>query len=103
MLETFTIAMFAGRLGETFWIHLESGTMLEAELLEVTPLSTRSAQGTEIQRPRAPFSLVFRSPAHTRLVQSIYQMAHPVIGTFEIFLVPIGLDAQGLRCEAIFT
>ena len=103
MLETFTIATFTAHLGATFCIHLESGTTLAAELIEVTPLSARSPQGTEIQRPRTPFSLVFRSPAHPRLVQSIYQMAHPAIGTFEIFLVPIGMDAQGLRCEAIFT
>src|SRR5262249_9233955 len=103
MLETFTIATFSGRLGETFCINLASGTTLEAELIEVTQLSAQSAQGTEAPRPRAPFSLVFRSPAHTRLVQGIYNMAHPGIGAFELFLVPIGLDAQGLRCEAIFT
>jgi uncharacterized protein DUF6916 len=30
-------------------------------------------------------------------------MTHPAIGTFELFLVPIGLDEKGLRCEAIFT
>ena len=103
MLETFTIATFAGHLSETFCIHLASGTTLEAELIEVTQLSAKSAQGTEVPRKRAPFSLVFQSPAHTRLVQGIYKMAHPDLGTFEIFLVPIGLDAQGLRCEAIFT
>jgi len=103
MLETFTIATFAGHLGTTFCIHLASGTTLAAELIEVTQLSARSPQGTEIPRPRAPFSLVFQSPAHTRLAQGIYNMAHPAIGTFELFLVPIGLDAQGLRCEAIFT
>ena len=103
MLETFTIATFSGRLGETFCLHLASGTTLEAALIEVTQLSAQSAQGTEVTRPRTPFSLVFQSPAHTRLVQGIYTMAHPALGTFEIFLVPIGLDAQGLRCEAIFT
>ena len=103
MLETFTIATFAGHLGATFCLHLGSGTTLAAELIEVTQLSAQSAQGTEVPRPRAPFALVFQSPAHTRLVQGIYKMAHPAIGTFEIFLVPIGLDARGLRCEAIFT
>jgi len=103
MLETFTIATFDGRLNETFCIHLASGTTLEAELIDVSQLSAQSTQGTEVPRPRAPFSLVFRSPAHTRLAQGIYTMAHPAIGAFDIFLVPIGLDAQGLRCEAIFT
>jgi len=103
MLETFTIATFSGRLGEPFYIHLASGATLTTELIEVTPLSAQSARGVEVPRPRIPFSLVFRSPAHTRLVQGTYKMAHPDIGVFEIFLVPIGLDAQGLRSEAIFT
>ncbi|SRR5712692_63287 len=103
MLETFTIATFSGHRGETFRIHLESGKTIEAELIEVTTLSARSAQGTEVPRKRTPFSLVFRSPASTRLVQSIYKMEHPAIGAFALFLVPIGLDEKGLRCEAIFT
>jgi len=30
-------------------------------------------------------------------------MEHPGIGTFELFLVPIGPDEKGLRYEAIFT
>src|SRR5262249_15916303 len=103
MLETFTIATFDSHLHETFGIHLASGTLLEAELIEVTQLSAQSGSGPEVSSPRAPFSLVFRSPAHTRLMQGIYTMAHPTIGAFQLFLVPIGLDAQGLRCEAIFT
>jgi hypothetical protein len=51
MLETFTIATFAGHLGETFDIHLASGTTLEVELIEVTSsafgrYTTRRCRGT---------------------------------------------------------
>jgi hypothetical protein len=30
-------------------------------------------------------------------------MEHAAIGTFELFLVPIGPDREGMRYEAIFT
>jgi hypothetical protein len=52
---------------------------------------------------RAPFSIVFRGPATPILPQRIYRLEHPAIGSFDLFLVPIGPDERGLRYEAIFT
>ena len=31
------------------------------------------------------------------------RLRHPAIGVFELLLVSIGLEENGLRCEAIFT
>jgi hypothetical protein len=35
-------------------------------------------------------------------VQQIYQVEHPTLGSFELFLVPVGPDEQGMCYEAVF-
>lgn len=103
MLDTFTIATFSEQRGTTFRLSLASGETLDATLLQVTPLSAKGPSGEELPRKRTPFSLIFRIPAPDRFEQKIYRMEHPEIGTFDLFLVPIGRDAEGFQCEAIFT
>jgi hypothetical protein len=103
MLETFTIGTFSGQEGTTFRLSLASGATLDATLLQVTALSAKGPSGEALPRKRGPFSLIFRVPAPGRFEQKIYRMEHPRIGTFDLFLVPIGHDPEGYRCEAIFT
>jgi hypothetical protein len=38
-----------------------------------------------------------------RLEQRIYAVHHPALGAFDLFLVPIGPDGEGMRYEAVFT
>ena len=102
MLETFTVATFAEHLGERFQIYPDSSSSIDMELIEATDLSERSGR-TSPEGRRRPFSIVFRGPGNLLLPQRIYPMEHDIIGAFELFLVPIGPDAQGLRYEAIFT
>ena len=45
---------------------------------------------------------MFRGGGDVALPQRTYRMEHAEIGTFEIFLVPIGPDEKGLRYEAVF-
>jgi hypothetical protein len=103
MLETFTIATFSGQEGSIFRLFLASGEALAATLLQVTALSAKGPSGEELPRKRVPFSLIFRVPAPGRFEQKIYRLEHPIIGTFDLFLVPIGREPDGYRCEAIFT
>jgi len=103
MLETFTITTFSEQEGSTFRLFLASGATLDATLLQVTALSAKGPSGEALPRKRTPFSLIFRVPAPGRFEQKIYTLEHPVIGTFDLFLVPIGRDPEGFRCEAIFT
>ena len=56
MLEDFSVATFADRLGETFRLHLESGTSLAFELIDARGVAGDSDG-------RDPFSIVFRAPA----------------------------------------
>ena len=100
MLETFTLATFAPHQGDTFQVPLSEGVSLAMTLNEATPLG---AVTTPPGARRAPFSLVFLGPAAPLLPQRIYRLSHPSIGTFDLFLVPLGPGPGGLRYEAIFS
>ena len=95
MLEDFTIGTFSGFVGDAFRVHPDPGTTLDVELISVTE------PGDETGRGR-PFSVVFRGPGDVLLPQRIYRMEHAEIGSFELFLVPIGPDEKGQRYEAVF-
>ncbi len=109
MLETLTIDMFAARLGETFRLRVQPEQVLDIELVRVTPLRVPGADGTEMPRSREPFSLLFRGPVDRVAPQRIYALEHDVMGSHELFLVPIGPGSAGgpgqggMLYEAIFT
>jgi hypothetical protein len=66
-------------------------------------LAVESVQDLPPHRLReAPFSLVLRGPRAPLLAQATYALAHPRLGPIELFLVPIGQDAQSTRYEATF-
>ena len=101
MLETFTVTTFSPHLGTTFRISVDASQPLELELIEATDLSARYASEPVEGRGR-PFSIVFRGPGDILLPQRIYRVEHDQIGTFDLFIVPIGRDPDGLRYEAVF-
>jgi hypothetical protein len=65
-------------------------------------LSTVAPAG-ESGRAGGAFSLLFVAPKGPWLQQAIYPLAHPALGTIEIFLVPIGPLSGGNGYQAIFT
>ena len=50
----------------------------------------------------APFSVILRGPREAGLQQQTYAVEHPRLGVIELFLVPLGPDAEGARYEATF-
>ena len=103
MLGTFTVETFGRRLGERFRIHPQGAPPYDVTLIEATALARDAGRGGGDDGGRTPFSIVFRAPADRLLPQQIYRLDHDAIGTFEIFLVPIGPDREGMRYEAVFT
>lgn len=99
MLENFTIETFSEHLGGTFNIRPDDTGQVDVELISATGLGGSTGE----EMPRQPFSIVFRGPGDVLLPQRIYRMQHDKIGSFELFLVPIGPDEKGLRYEAVFT
>jgi hypothetical protein len=97
VLESFTVDTFAGRIGERFLVRLEPGEATELELVEAAEVGPPPQSGQ-----RTPFSLAFRGPTNPVLPQRIHAFSHDELGTFEIFIVPIGRDESGTSYEAVF-
>ena len=99
MLDRLTVEVFAGQIGKTFRLVLEDGPVLDLVLVEARSLSLKS--GNSGPR-RDPFSLLFLGPKTPVLPQRIYPLESEAFGRLDIFLVPIGADASGVKYEAIF-
>jgi len=93
--------LFAGRVGESFEVSGDGVPAVTMELAEVAEGSEPGGRGPHGEE-RSQFSLVFRGPAGRVLPQAIYRLAHAELGELELFLVPLGPDAQGSRYEAAF-
>jgi hypothetical protein len=102
MLETFTIDTFSPHVGETFQAFYKDAS-LELTLQSANAYGTESAQEWSRASGRTPFSLVFTGPLDPNIQQGMYRVEHAELGAFELFLVPIGANAQAMRYEAIFT
>lgn len=50
----------------------------------------------------ASFSVMFHGAADSRLEQHIYRLQHPILGSLNLFLVPVGGDSNGFWYEAVF-
>jgi hypothetical protein len=89
-----TKTMFEENLNTRFWLLDER---LEPHALDLIEL----ADGHSTPR-QEQFSLRFRGDRKQVFPQRIYPMKHEVIGSFELFLVPIGRDENGTFYEAVF-
>jgi hypothetical protein len=102
-LDSLTAAAFAQHLKSVFRLQT-GGEPLPLELVEVQRASYAddpAAVGPAGRRE--PFNLLFRGPRSPYVRQGTHRLEHDEIGTLEIFLVPVGPDAAGMRYEAIFT
>jgi hypothetical protein len=105
-LDKLTINDFAPLVDETFYLHTEQAEPISVALIKASTLGPDPAEDeANDQKParRRPFSLIFRGPVETHLPQSIYQIRHEKLGAMGLFLVPVGLDEEGMHYEAIFT
>ena len=94
MLDKLTKRAFSGHLHTNFHVRLQGRPPLVLELFQVA--EGRSTPTLE------QFSLFFRGPQDPILSQGVFQLEHDTMGTFPLFLVPIGPDQEGMRYEAAF-
>jgi len=94
MLETLTSSMFAASVNSTFQVRHEAGELVALELVEYR--EGVSQPGYE------HFSLLFKGPRTVVLPQQTYQVEHPVLGTFALFLVPVREDENATYYESLF-
>lgn len=96
MMENLNSRIFSEHLHSIFRSAVPNSNPLSLELIEVTEkdLSPQVEQ----------FSVVFRceDAQANAFPQGIHALEHDKLGKLELFLVPIGRDAKGLRYEAVF-
>jgi hypothetical protein len=99
VLDQVQLSSFEPLVGQSLTLCPNSASTDALEVVLVQATALAHGEG----RPRTPFSLVFRGPLRPVLPQQIYRLEHAELGALDIFLVPIGPDAQGMRYEAVFT
>lgn len=75
-------------------MHLPDESTRQISLHRVSELTKRP--------PQEGFTLVFMAPHNTPPEQHLYRLEHDILGSMELFLVPIGQDDRGIRFEAVF-
>lgn len=100
-IEWLTHEDFEGRIGERFEMRVPDVPPLSLELVGVTVHASAGGRGPQGQE-RQQFSLVFRGPATPLMPQSMYPVGHADFEGLELFLVPVGQDAEGTQYQAVF-
>lgn len=78
-------------LGTTFLLHRPEARPLRVRLIEAR---RRKGVGDS-------FSLLFRSRTRPGIDGGIYRLEHRSLGTFELFVSPVGRGVKGLDLEAV--
>jgi hypothetical protein len=94
MLENLNSGFFSQHLHTTFQVRAPGSEPLSFELIEV-------AEKNESPRVEQ-FSLIFRGPVTPHLPQAIYTFEHEKMGTFDLFVVPLGPDSAGMSYQVVF-
>jgi hypothetical protein len=98
MLDTLELSDFEPHVNQIIPIRFTPDVVIPATLIEAKTINSSSTL------PRKPFALTFRTNQKNEYYsQAIFEIQHPLKGTLEIFLVPIGPDEAGMRYEAIFS
>ena len=105
MLDKLTSVDFMPALQHTFQLYVGPwgvphdpavhGAPRSVELIEVSSLVAGAVNAR-------PFSIIFREAGRAYLPQRTYTLEHAALGRLDLFLVPIGPDAVGMRYQAIF-
>jgi len=103
MLDQLTMSDFASNQDSAFRVMLSPAADVELVLSEVQALTDLRRAASGDGRPGSQaFSLLFHGPPAPILPQRIYPLEHLQMGRLEIFVVPLGPDAKGMRYQAIF-
>jgi hypothetical protein len=94
MLENWTPDSFEQALNSRFEIEIPG---LGRQTLELIAL-TRYSSSPAVQA----FSAIFRGPLESPFPQGTYPVCHAQLGQVELFLVPVGREADGMHYEAVF-
>ena len=89
---------FESRKNDAFTIQFDENNHIDCQIEDITQSQAPSTKAGQNQ-----FSVVFSKPSPEVFEQGLYQISHPDVGDFSLFLVPVFGDEQGVHYEAIFT
>jgi Domain of unknown function (DUF6916) len=89
---------FSQHVNTKFRVNVDSPEPVELELVEVNIRPSEPNEQAGMER----FSTFFYGPSNVFLPQHTYEVVHPGMGEFQIFLVAIGKDERGFKYEAVF-
>jgi hypothetical protein len=93
--ENLTSRTFFETLNSSYTIALPGHPALTLELFEVEEKN---------YSPRLDqFSLFFRGPVSPQIPQATHRLRHDVLGEVDLFLVPVGADAEGTVYQSVFS
>ncbi|HTO91281.1 MAG TPA: hypothetical protein VMJ70_09135 [Candidatus Sulfotelmatobacter sp.] len=95
-----TRATFERHRNEGFVVHFEALRPTELKLHAVRDLPG-SANRASLDR-EGQFSVLFHGPRQPAFDQGTFRVDHPAIGTFDLFLVPVGESGDTRHYEAVF-
>jgi len=93
-LSALTAEDFSARMARPVHVSADGETMA----LRITDVAHRG----QSERPGGAFSVVFRGPKSPVIDQAIHRVEFDGEAAVDLFLVPIGEDAQGVLYEAVF-
>ena len=98
MSEFQTAEEFKQYLNTPFRVQVNAAKPIDLTLVgvEARPSAETEEQGME------RFSVFFSGSPEFLLPQSMYRLAHPEMGEFDVFLVAIAHEPDGYRYEAVY-
>ena len=93
-----TEAEFRQHLNTPFRVQVNAPKPIDLTLVAV---ESRPSDATEEQGMER-YSVFFLGSREFLLPQSMYRLAHPEMGEFDIFLVAVAQDTDGYRYEAVY-
>lgn len=100
MSATLTEKEFLQHINTKFRLDGEGVERIELELVEVKTYGNKDKAGERGGMER--FSVFFRGPLDVFLQQATYSLRHEKMGSFDLFLVPLGREEEGYSYEAVF-
>lgn len=94
MTTPLTHEEFAKHVNTKFLARVDDTETVELEMIELSELLTSSRQER--------FSVIFRGPREKALQQGTRRFVHDQMGEFDLFIVPVGVDAGSVTYEAGF-
>jgi hypothetical protein len=98
MSEFQTAEEFRQHVNTPFRLQVNAPKPIDLTLVAV---ESRPSEATEEQGMER-FSVFFLGSPEFLLPQSIYRVAHPAMGEFDLFLVAVGKETDGYRYEAVY-